>query len=410
MKGITSRGLIKYYKYAPTGEIATTPIFPTDISASMGIDGITITPSSYYYLTSLSTHAPARGFTCTFDIGPHKNGIYSIAYNGIVSGGNYPALVLLNVRCSEDGNNWTTIAASYGGRGTTIDTPLVIPTPNNYRYLRFDTTNDDTGYSGSGVNSMRLTYGETDLVPSGRSDHDTYSSTDKKKYIFAKFLREDYYQYWKRNVNPIGNLIFNGSIVSGFNTNNYLIIPELFAIGSSDSFEIVTSFIHKTQSAVGYIVGCSTDATLGIIIDANNVLRVNGGTGSSWYGDVFGTTVLTNNVKYWVKLVRNTNGWYLYLSTDGIEYNLEGSRSWSGAPGNTNIYVGKVYDGLPFLGKSIDLSQSHIKINDKLWWQGVSRSTLAESNFVLPGTSDNYDYKEKVYKKYMPKRNKLKRP
>ena len=232
----------------------------------------------------------------------------------------------------------------------------------------------------------------------------------KKKYVFAKFLREDYYQYWKRNVNPIGNLIFNGSIVSGFNANNYLIIPELFAIGSSDSFEIVTSFIHKTQSAVGYIIGCSTDATLGIIIDANNVLRVNGGTGSSWYGDVFGTTVLTNNVKYWVKLVRNTNGWYLYLSTDGIEYNLEGSQSWSGAPGNTNIYIGKVYDGLPFLGKSIDLSQSYIKINNKLWWQGVSRSTLAESDFVLLGTSDNYDYKEKVYKKYMPKRNKLKRP
>lgn len=419
MKGITSRGLIKYYKYAPTGEIATTPIFPTDISASMGIDGITITPSSYYYLTSLSTHAPARGFTCTFDIGPHKNGIYSIAYNGIVSGGNYPALVLLNVRCSEDGNNWTTIAASYGGRSTTIDTPLIIPTPNNYRYLRFDTTNDDTRHSGSGVNSMRLTYGETDLVPSGRSDHDTYSSTDKKKYVFAKFLREDYYQYWKRNVTVVGNPTISNNVISNFSNSNYLNLPEAYYPGGAP-WEMVGCFnipdipqYHPNLCLFGSSDADIKTPLLLVNADRKFILYLTS-NGSSW--DISSNTISANGISVGEQYIRIkfTGSSYIISSkvaNDWVDY-ITINSSIPIYQGNIPVCIGSASSTHrdEYLLGSIDLVKSHIKINDKLWWQGTSRSTLAESNFVLPGTSDNYDYKEKVYKKYMPKRNKLKRP
>ena len=211
---------------------------------------------------------------------------------------------------------------------------------------------------------------------------------------FVKRERK-YYKYGTEpNATIVGSFArIDKGVASGITNANYLYIPETFTIGASDSFEIVASFTHKTQSSVGYIIGASTDATLGIIVNSNNTLKVNAGNGSSWYGDIFGTTVLTNGVKYWVKLVRDTSGWYLYISTDGKEYILENSNTWTGAPKSSNIYVGNVYGGKPFLGGSIDLSQSYININGERWWSGDSYTKVGSwiDDGVVSGTSaSNY--------------------
>ena len=188
---IVKENVRKYYKY--DWETAFSPIFYSQTEATEGINGVKIINNAgYYYLTQRTTHTISRGNTVTFDMGETSKGITSIGFTGIVSGGNYPSLVMSNVQCSEDNSTWITIASSYGGRGTVYTNPLTITTPNNYRYIRFTASNDDGGFSQGGCQSLTVGYNKRIVINGTPDDYDFYEDVDVYKAI-KSYTKGQYY-------------------------------------------------------------------------------------------------------------------------------------------------------------------------------------------------------------------------
>lgn len=81
-----------------------------------------------------------------------------------------------------------------------------------------------------------------------------------------------------------------------------------------------------------------------------------------------GTTLLVDNTDYWIKMKYDGSKMYLFLSTDGINYTLENSADIEviSKQYDTNIGV----QGANIFNGSIDLNNTYIKINNKLWFNG----------------------------------------
>ena len=129
-----------------------------------------------------------------------------------------------------------------------------------------------------------------------------------------------------------------------------------------------------------------TSAKIGAGISSN---------GSSWdIGWISGTTALSGNSWYYIKLSFNGSQYLLELSTDGTNYITEGSLTSSVSIfqnentvqlGDTATHSGDYWAG------QIDLSGSYIKINNVVWWQPYTTvEAYATESFkgILVGTDD----------------------
>lgn len=80
---------------------------------------------------------------------------------------------------------------------------------------------------------------------------------------------------------------------------------------------------------------------------------------------------LQTSTTYYIKIVKDTTSFSLYLSSDGITYDLQQTRT-DFLP-TTTSYVSYGIDGAsaytPWLG-SIDLKETYIKVNGELWFYG----------------------------------------
>ena len=208
---------------------------------------------------------------------------------------------------------------------------------------------------------------------------------DSKIYVPNGWEQSDYY---KRNVVVTGTPTFNNSIVSGFSTSNYLTLPEIFQ-PVDNNWELLIKYTPTaTPSDWASLIGCgdSLDWTSGVHIyhysDGKLGLECTS-TNGSW--DIVrqrGQTVLTLGTTYWVKAVYNKINYSLYLSTNGIDWNQEVSVE-STTPIHASVIqtLGINVGFSKTIIGSIDLSESYIKINDEIWWSGITH-----------GTSDDYDY------------------
>lgn len=132
----------------------TTPVFSCQPDAIYGKQGVRMTErQDYYVLTSAGTVAPGANATVVFDLGEGVVETTRITYNGIVAAGSYPALRLVDLYGSPDSETWTLISSAIGGRGTN---DIAMPTPNNFRYIRFYVYNDDPRFGGCGVNNFKI--------------------------------------------------------------------------------------------------------------------------------------------------------------------------------------------------------------------------------------------------------------
>lgn len=166
-------------------------------------------------------------------------------------------------------------------------------------------------------------------------------------------------------------------IVENFSTSNFLQLSKNIPYQPT-SFEMLfcfttandvttTQFIYNNFGLSGIVFGiesgklicyASSDATTWNILD----------------GQV-GTTNLSTNTKYWVKLVFDGSNYKCYLSTTGVfggEETTEFSvASSSKIGGNFTAFIGcQVMNSgnyFPFLG-SIDLSSCYLKFNGDYFW------------------------------------------
>ena len=176
----------KYYKYVYTDSV--NPQYTSVSQAEIGVDLVRmITNAGYYAVTNSSGARLSTNQIVTFDMGANCYGIKSIGYTGVVVSGKSPSLVMNNIECSTDNNTWTTIASSFGKRGDYLTSPLSIPYPNSYRYIRFKCNRDDGGFSTGDAKNLTIKYVKRTII-----------ETDSLNYDFVENVNQ-YYLYEKNS-------------------------------------------------------------------------------------------------------------------------------------------------------------------------------------------------------------------
>ena len=192
------------------------------------------------------------------------------------------------------------------------------------------------------------------------------------------------------NVVETGSLTRNGAVYSGFSSSNYLQIGNVIdngyislsgisvkdfglAIQNANNWEIVFKIKYNSSSSVQAIFGAK-DLYFLVHINASHRLTLSMGNGSGdWAIDLAGTTELSDNTIYWVKVEWTGTEYKIYLSTDGTTWNLENSlvSSFTLSYDSDIVWsIGKmqslyVWDG------DINISDSYININNEIWWKGA---------------------------------------
>lgn len=210
----------------------------------------------------------------------------------------------------------------------------------------------------------------------------------------------------------VGTLtITDNSVVSGFSNSNYLKLPGVFELGSSDtnSFEIGASFTTTSVAdsdmktiITGRQPG-STNNAAGIdiryadISDQKIRVVIINGTNQT----LTGTTNLSPNTKYYIKFEYDGTDYKLWLSTDGASYSLEVSAAMSKLATPAELLVGKASLASP---QSVDMAGLYIKKNGQIIWQGMDAPGLHQRvakgheviAFQAPKSTNNYTW----YRKY----------
>lgn len=196
------------------------------------------------------------------------------------------------------------------------------------------------------------------------------------------------------NVVQTGTLQRDGAVFRGFSGNsNYLQLGARVdkgilsldtstylkdlggAIESANSWEVIMSFTYVTDTTHKQgIIGNAVDYGTHLSINTSEKLEMqlsNASSGSADIGVETGATTLVNGTKYWTKWEFTGSAYNLYLSTDGITYELEATKD-SDAKINkrANWIIGIETPYRAFSG-SIDIANAQIKINNELWWKGV---------------------------------------
>ena len=174
-------------------------------------------------------------------------------------------------------------------------------------------------------------------------------------------------------VTPTGSLVNNQGVVSGFSESNYGLIDKT-PPSNITSYEFMATFTTGAQQDVqqGIFANSYTNrATAQMVIGSDNSLYIQHPKDASTWISVQITTPLLVNKTYQAKGIWDGSNLSLYYKTnEENEFTFVGT-----APVSTIYWVEPIGVGCDRLGAypfsgSIDLSQSYIKINGKMWWQG----------------------------------------
>lgn len=183
-------------------------------------------------------------------------------------------------------------------------------------------------------------------------------------------------------VTPTGSLVNNQGVVSGFSASNYLTINKTPPAGTMEitSFELYgtssVTVVAAHSNIYGQLNANYTTPQLGWSQGGNPSVSVSE-DGSTWTsaqvtsadGFVAEANQIYNMLATWdstsktltFKIKKDTDETYTFTKTTSLD-----SVNWTGlmAIGMDQLSTGEYFRG------TIDLSQSYIKINGKMWWQG----------------------------------------
>ena len=197
---------------------------------------------------------------------------------------------------------------------------------------------------------------------------------------------------YQLNATEIGNINFNTStgIANGFSSGDYLQLQNPFNPGENPwemVIKIRTGANLQTWQEMFHSSVAPNDSGrygLSVMIYSGKFELDISTDGSSWIGTDLGTFVLSEDTDYWVKIGWNSNEYYLEYSTNGVDYTRDITYTSSNhLPNLTNSWIGIYRNSsymYPMLG-TIGLSESYIKINDEIWWQGA-KSTAKEHQYM----------------------------
>ena len=176
---------------------------------------------------------------------------------------------------------------------------------------------------------------------------------------------------YESNVVKTGNLSDNASVLSNFSPTDYATLPNVFA-PEANPWEMVFK-INVPDITVRYDHAAVTPINRGVALFVHlGKLGFSIGQDTTWVAtDVMGNTTLSQNTDYYAKLEFTGTAYKSYLSTDGINYNLEATYTTSVTIPSFNLAVGVDRGLLAGFSGSVDLKESYININGQRWWTGA---------------------------------------
>lgn len=193
--------------------------------------------------------------------------------------------------------------------------------------------------------------------------------------------------------------------VSGLSNTNYLIFPGTIDMTNANTFEMVFAFTTSASVTNGSIIHCPSNMQhpLNIALSYSHIMvQVNNNTHDI---NMTGTTTLQTNTKYYAKLTYDGTNYTLYLSTDGVTWNNEGSMAATNLIGNIAqpYRLGQKSTNNRGLS-SMHLAECYIKKDNSLIWSGLGEPGLHQRaiigheviEFQEPRSSNNYTW----YRKY----------
>ena len=225
-------------------------------------------------------------------------------------------------------------------------------------------------------------------VTADETDYD-YLVDYNKAYVLK---RKEYWKYGTEpNVTVVGSPTIDNGVVSGFSASNYLTTTDSFS-PQGNYWEMVFVFTTcENTSATQVLVDSNNGLSyrpVGLYI-ANSKMKIvlsSSTSSNNIVNDFEGTKTINPNTKYYYKLEFDGSSYTGSVSLDGLLWETDAVINssvsvLSGYPFILGEHTNKTYSQ-PFKG-SIDLTQSYIKINNKLWWKGVK---------AVKATKDDYDF------------------
>lgn len=205
----------------------------------------------------------------------------------------------------------------------------------------------------------------------------------------------------KNNVEVVGSPVVNNGVLSGFSTSNYVKLPQIFNPGSS-TWEIVIPFSvdnFDTEQSIfmSCIEGSNPNRYLLLAVEPNtgeircyyNYEQTNWQTTGSFGAE----NTISAGKKYWVKVEYDGTHLKGSLSTDGDDYTLclNEEIAAPATASTNNITTLGLYAAnektMPLNG-SIDLKECYIKIDNELWWSGVTTGTKNPNGHIFYDIAD----------------------
>lgn len=233
---------------------------------------------------------------------------------------------------SLDGNNWTT-------EGTTT-TSSTIPLTSKIGF----------GHCGNPNNNNYIFNGSIDL-------NNSYIKIGSTKYNLQAVV----------GYTVVGSPTITDGVVSGFSSSNYLKTNGGFNISNVENFEVV--ICAKPNSANCLIGAGSGDANSWKILFQSSQVWFIPKTQSASYNLRIGATFDTNTF-YYIKATKKGDIATISYSTDGINWQEIKSDTISWGTSTADISIGYLSNYATSFNGSIDLNNTYIKINNKLWFNG----------------------------------------
>lgn len=189
------------------------------------------------------------------------------------------------------------------------------------------------------------------------------------------------------NINMVGSLTNNNNVISGFNSNDYALLPVNFQPGS-DSWEIflkvttdsLTSAVE--QDIIAFQIGNTSAQRFGlrIYINASNYIEYSIGTSASAWVGVNTQYIAQPNTTYYLKYQFTGSEYILGISTDNETFTEIATTSSDVVQTFSVCHIGTYtdFDGVwRSFGGSIDLNECYIDVDDVRYWSGVTPSWAA---------------------------------
>lgn len=185
-------------------------------------------------------------------------------------------------------------------------------------------------------------------------------------------------------VGILGGLTNTNNVLSNFTVNNYAQLPQELDLSTANYWEMVfkikldNSFSSSSPDSciIGTNVVRKYSPRLVVWNNLQVALQFSNST-SSWNicNINSGSTYLAKNTWYWIKATYAAARYYLYISTDGVNYAQVGAQNSSTLLTSVPLvnigYCDESDTGeMPFSGE-IDLTESYIKVNNNIRWQGI---------------------------------------